>query len=77
MSAESCASLRRLPSLGRCGRQAGDVEADATDERGGVGFGCGLEAGGGELGGDEAVDGILGPGGVGDCREGCLLRSDE
>ena len=58
-------------------RQAGEVEADTTHERRGVGFRRGLESVGGELGGDEAVDGVLGPGGVGDFRQRGLLRGDE
>ena len=43
----------------------------------GVGFGGWLESGGGEFGGDEPVDGVLGPGGVGHFRQRCLLRGDE
>ena len=66
-----------LGEEGRGGRQAGDVEADAADERGGVGFGGGLEAGGVELGADETVDRVLGPAVVRGLRQGGLLRRHE
>ena len=59
------------------GRQAGDVEADAADERGGVGFGGRLQAGGVELGAHEPVDRVLGPVVIGSLRQRRLLRGDE
>ena len=43
------------------GRQAGDIEREAADERAGIGLGGGGEPGGLELGEDEGVDGVLGP----------------